>query len=131
MGAKGSGGGDKGGGGGSGKGGSKGGGGGGKCGGGSAKGGGGSTKGDGGDSDERGGGSGSMKAPGGDGSNRKYYRYIGSLTPPCTQNVAWTVVNKVRMVLQAQLYAIRDVVHDEAKANARPVQALNNRWLKL
>nr|GEY71447.1 alpha carbonic anhydrase 7-like [Tanacetum cinerariifolium] len=64
--------------------------------------------------------------------SRKYYRYVGSLTtPPCTQNVTWTIVNKVRTVSRAQLYAIRDAVHDEAEANARPVQALNNRWLKL
>ncbi|GJR60634.1 hypothetical protein Tco_1502796 [Tanacetum coccineum] len=58
-----------------GKGGSKGGGGGGKGGGGSAKSGCGG-------SGESGGGSGSMKAPSGDGSSRKYYRYIGSLTTP-------------------------------------------------
>ncbi|GJX23691.1 alpha carbonic anhydrase 7-like protein [Tanacetum coccineum] len=64
--------------------------------------------------------------------SRKYYRYVGSLTtPPCTQNVTWTIVNKVRTVSREQLYAIRDAVHDEAEANARPVQALNNRWLKL
>ncbi|PWA43756.1 Alpha carbonic anhydrase [Artemisia annua] len=38
---------------------------------------------------------------------------------------------EVRTVSREQLYAIRDAVHDEAEANARPVQALNNRWLKL
>lgn len=28
--------------------------------------------------------------------SRKYYRYIGSLTtPPCTQNVTWSIVRKV------------------------------------
>ncbi|KAM0005247.1 putative carbonic anhydrase [Helianthus debilis subsp. tardiflorus] len=64
--------------------------------------------------------------------SRKYYRYIGSLTtPPCDQNVIWTIVRKVRTVSVEQLRIIREAVHDEANANARPVQALNNRWLKL
>ncbi|GJX47262.1 alpha carbonic anhydrase 7-like protein [Tanacetum coccineum] len=103
-----------------------------KGGGGGGKGGGGSTKSGGGGSGESGGGPSSMKTSGGDGYSRKYYRYIGSLTTPLyTKNVAWTIVNKVRTVSRAQLYEIRDVVHNEAKANARSVQALNNRWLKL
>nr|XP_043610854.1 alpha carbonic anhydrase 7-like [Erigeron canadensis] len=64
--------------------------------------------------------------------SRKYYRYIGSLTtPPCTQDVIWTIVRKVRTVSREQLRIIREAVHDEADANARPVQALNDRWLKL
>ncbi|KAI3696948.1 hypothetical protein L6452_29600 [Arctium lappa] len=64
--------------------------------------------------------------------SRKYYRYIGSLTtPPCTQNVIWTMVNKVRTASREQVHVIREAVHDEAEVNARPVQALNNRWLKL
>ncbi|KAI3826480.1 hypothetical protein L1987_00528 [Smallanthus sonchifolius] len=64
--------------------------------------------------------------------SRKYYRYIGSLTtPPCDQNVIWTIVRKVRTVSREQLRIIREAVHDEAEANARPIQALNNRWLKL
>ncbi|KAJ0502844.1 putative carbonic anhydrase [Helianthus annuus] len=64
--------------------------------------------------------------------SRKYYRYIGSLTtPPCHQNVIWTIVKKVRTVTREQLHAIREAVHDDAEANARPVQPLNNRWIKL
>ncbi|XP_076925678.1 alpha carbonic anhydrase 7-like [Bidens hawaiensis] len=64
--------------------------------------------------------------------SRKYYRYIGSLTtPPCYQNVIWTIVKKVRTVSREQLHAIREAVHDDAEANSRPVQPLNNRWIKL
>ncbi|KAJ0810306.1 putative carbonic anhydrase [Helianthus annuus] len=37
----------------------------------------------------------------------------------------------VRTVSREQLRIIREAVHDEANANARPVQAFNNRWLKL
>ncbi|KAK1411953.1 hypothetical protein QVD17_32839 [Tagetes erecta] len=64
--------------------------------------------------------------------SRKYYRYIGSLTtPPCDQNVIWTIVRKVRTVSRDQLRIIHEAIHDEAEGNARPIQALNNRWLKL
>ncbi|XP_071690363.1 alpha carbonic anhydrase 7-like [Rutidosis leptorrhynchoides] len=64
--------------------------------------------------------------------SRKYYRYMGSLTtPPCLQNVTWTIVHKVRTISREQVHAIRDAVHDDAEVNARPLQPLNNRWLKL
>lgn len=37
--------------------------------------------------------------------SRKYYRYIGSLTtPPCHQNVIWTIVNKVIIFLFIALF---------------------------
>ncbi|CAK7325676.1 unnamed protein product [Dovyalis caffra] len=45
--------------------------------------------------------------------SRKYYRYIGSLTtPPCTENVAWTIVGKVMTVAREQVRLLRVAVHD-------------------
>lgn len=64
--------------------------------------------------------------------SRKYYRYIGSLTiPPCTENVVWTMAKKVRTVTREQVKLLRVAVHDEADSNARPLQLLNERELKL
>ncbi|GAY36398.1 hypothetical protein CUMW_279680, partial [Citrus unshiu] len=62
----------------------------------------------------------------------KYYRYIGSLTvPPCTENVTWTIVRKVRSVTGDQVRLLRVAVHDESNTNARPLQPLNMRSVKL
>ncbi|WZZ39600.1 hypothetical protein YC2023_035859 [Brassica napus] len=64
--------------------------------------------------------------------SRKYYRYIGSLTiPPCTQNVIWTVIKKVRTVARHQVKLLRVAVHDYSDTNARPVQPTNKRPVKL
>ncbi|KAL7115817.1 hypothetical protein ACP275_04G204400 [Erythranthe tilingii] len=64
--------------------------------------------------------------------SRKYYRYIGSLTvPPCTQNILWTIVRKVRTVTREQVRLIRDAVHDESEVNARPIQPLHDRSIEL
>ncbi|XP_021912216.1 alpha carbonic anhydrase 7-like, partial [Carica papaya] len=64
--------------------------------------------------------------------SRKYFRYIGSLTvPPCTQNVVWTIVRKVRTVSREQIRLLRVAVHDESNTNARPLQAINERSVHL
>ncbi|KAL1214263.1 Alpha carbonic anhydrase 2 [Cardamine amara subsp. amara] len=64
--------------------------------------------------------------------SRKYYRYVGSLTtPPCTQNVTWTVVKKVRTASRNQVRLLRVAVHDDSNTNARPVQPTNKRVVKL
>ncbi|PIN10781.1 Carbonic anhydrase [Handroanthus impetiginosus] len=64
--------------------------------------------------------------------SRKYYRYIGSLTtPPCSPNVIWTIVRKVRTVSREQVELIRDAVHDESEANARPLQPIRDRKVEL
>ncbi|KAK6776602.1 hypothetical protein RDI58_027603 [Solanum bulbocastanum] len=64
--------------------------------------------------------------------SRKYYRYIGSLTvPPCTQDVVWTIVRKVRTVTKEQMKLIREAVHDESETNSRSVQATNKRTIQL
>ncbi|KAK7272165.1 hypothetical protein RJT34_28598 [Clitoria ternatea] len=63
---------------------------------------------------------------------KQYYRYIGSLTiPPCTQNVAWTIIKEIQPVSKEQIRLFRVAVHDESDTNARPLQPLNNRLLQL
>ncbi|KAJ9181519.1 hypothetical protein P3X46_009642 [Hevea brasiliensis] len=63
---------------------------------------------------------------------KQYYRYLGSLTvPPCTEGVIWTISKKIRTVSEGQVKALRDAVHDYAARNARPVQPLNKREIKL
>ncbi|XVF20263.1 hypothetical protein REPUB_Repub11eG0182700 [Reevesia pubescens] len=64
--------------------------------------------------------------------SRKYYRYIGSLTiPPCHENVVWSIVRKVRTVTREQVRLLRVAVHDASNTNARPVQSINKRTVKL
>lgn len=64
--------------------------------------------------------------------SRKYYRYFGSLTiPPCTENVQWTIVKKVRTATREQVRLLRVAVHDDSDTNARPQQPINSRSVKL
>ncbi|XP_048320891.1 carbonic anhydrase Nec1 [Ziziphus jujuba] len=59
---------------------------------------------------------------------RRYYNYVGSLTvPPCTQDVLWIVVEKVKTVSSEQVDLLRQAVHDHSTLNARPVQPRNRR----
>ncbi|KAI3898850.1 hypothetical protein MKW92_043303 [Papaver armeniacum] len=60
--------------------------------------------------------------------DRKYYRYLGSLTtPPCDEGVTWTIKRKVMPVRIDQVMLLRSAVHDGNGNNARPLQPLNNR----
>ncbi|CAH9138263.1 unnamed protein product [Cuscuta epithymum] len=61
-----------------------------------------------------------------------YYRYTGSLTtPPCTEDVIWTVNKKIHNVSRKQVKLLREAVHDSAERNARPLQPRNNRDIYL
>ncbi|XP_066353741.1 bifunctional monodehydroascorbate reductase and carbonic anhydrase nectarin-3-like [Miscanthus floridulus] len=61
-----------------------------------------------------------------------YYRYMGSLTtPPCTEGVVWTVVNKVSPVAKDQVKLLRDALQDGNTMNARPLQEVNNRDISI
>ncbi|RDX59713.1 Alpha carbonic anhydrase 7, partial [Mucuna pruriens] len=63
---------------------------------------------------------------------KQYYRYIGSLTiPPCTEDVAWTIVREIQSVSKEQVSLLRVAVHDESDTNARPLQPINNRLVQL
>ncbi|KAL5993700.1 ATF/CREB activator, partial [Asimina triloba] len=54
--------------------------------------------------------------------------YTGSLTvPPCTENVIWSVLVKVRELTKEQVAALKAPLDSSCKNNARPVQPLNDR----
>lgn len=63
---------------------------------------------------------------------QKYYRYVGSLTtPPCTENVMWNILAKVRTVSKEQVEALKVPLDKEDKKNCRPLQSLNGRKIEL
>ncbi|KAJ6756054.1 CARBONIC ANHYDRASE [Salix purpurea] len=65
-------------------------------------------------------------------NTRKYYRYVGSLTvPPCTENVIWSVLGKVRTISKEQVEALKAPLRAEFKLNARPLQSMNGRRVDL
>ncbi|XP_028756964.1 alpha carbonic anhydrase 7-like [Neltuma alba] len=65
-------------------------------------------------------------------NRRRYYRYMGSLTtPPCDENVVWTIVGEVKPVSKEQVGLLRLAVQNVFYANARPQQQLNGRLVQL
>lgn len=59
-------------------------------------------------------------------TNSTYYRYHGSLTtPPCSENVLWTVYREPIEASEAQIRQFAQIFPN----NARPVQPLNRRFL--
>ncbi|PAN41370.1 hypothetical protein PAHAL_8G038600 [Panicum hallii] len=55
-----------------------------------------------------------------------YFRYTGSLTaPPCTENVVWSVLARVRQISKEQLDQLTAAL--QPGGDARPVQPLNGR----
>lgn len=62
----------------------------------------------------------------------KYYRYGGSLTtPPCSENVIWHILAKVRSISKEQIEALDAPLLSTCKRNFRPVQPLNGRQVEL
>ncbi|XWS59485.1 hypothetical protein CRYUN_Cryun08bG0126100 [Craigia yunnanensis] len=65
-------------------------------------------------------------------SSRNYYRYVGSLTtPPCSENVTWNILGKVRTISKEQIAALETPVNSNCKKNARPCQPLNDRKVEM
>ncbi|KAG0492952.1 hypothetical protein HPP92_006350 [Vanilla planifolia] len=61
----------------------------------------------------------------------RYFKYIGSLTtPPCTENVTWYILGKVRKVSKNQVALIKSALNREFQNNARPTQPLNGRIIE-
>lgn len=65
-------------------------------------------------------------------NSRIYFRYAGSFTtPPCTENVIWTVLGRVRFISKKQVEALKAPLMPGYKDNARPKQPLNGRKIEV
>ncbi|KAM6568238.1 hypothetical protein CsatB_016223 [Cannabis sativa] len=65
-------------------------------------------------------------------NNTGYYRYNGSLTtPPCYENVLWTLLTQIQTVSLRQVQALKEAVNDGYEENARPIQPINGRTVYL
>ncbi|KAL0338641.1 UNVERIFIED_CONTAM: Alpha carbonic anhydrase 1, chloroplastic [Sesamum angustifolium] len=62
----------------------------------------------------------------------KYYRYVGSFSaPPCTENVIYLVLAKVRSISREQVEALKAPLDMRCKNNARPCQPINERHVEV
>ncbi|CAN8297979.1 unnamed protein product [Cochlearia groenlandica] len=62
----------------------------------------------------------------------QFYEYSGSLTtPPCTEDVVWTIINKVGTVSREQISILVDARRGGFEANARPAQPQFDRMVYL
>nr|GEU39217.1 alpha carbonic anhydrase 4-like [Tanacetum cinerariifolium] len=60
--------------------------------------------------------------------SRRNYRYIGSLTtPPCKEEVIWTVTERVRPISLDQIKLLKGRLGPQFPENARPLQELGGR----
>ncbi|CAI9760841.1 unnamed protein product [Fraxinus pennsylvanica] len=65
-------------------------------------------------------------------NGHKYYKYVGSFTtPPCTENVTWIILEKVRSMSKIQVEALKAPLDTGCKNNNRPVQECNGRLVEL
>ncbi|XP_057954604.1 alpha carbonic anhydrase 1, chloroplastic [Malania oleifera] len=65
-------------------------------------------------------------------NTRKYFRYVGSLTtPPCSENVTWNILGKIRTISKEQVEALKSPLASPFQSNCRPVQPLNGRSVHL
>ncbi|XP_047307779.1 alpha carbonic anhydrase 1, chloroplastic-like [Impatiens glandulifera] len=62
----------------------------------------------------------------------KYYRYMGSLTtPPCVENITWTLLAKERSISKKQIQILKGPLDSKSKSNFRPVQPINLRHVEV
>jgi len=59
--------------------------------------------------------------------SRRFYRYIGSLTtPPCTEDIIWTIFTDEMTIKEESLSLLRQT---HTRKNYRPVQPINGRTI--
>ncbi|KAF3320739.1 alpha carbonic anhydrase 1 [Carex littledalei] len=62
----------------------------------------------------------------------KYFRYAGSLTtPPCTENITWHILLKVREMSRGQADELRSILEKGCRKNSRPTQPLHDRIVEM